>query len=88
MDKYCNSKMAIKELEEKNGFEILPEPDEEQEYRKILSKYEQTKSDFLKKLEEAGYSEFMKGIMLGMTIATETKKTREHRWMPSFLKKD
>ena len=87
MNKIDNSKMAVKELETTQSIEILEGKEEEQEYRNILARHGNTKSELIKELQKREYSEFMIGCMIGLILATEGKKAAKRDWRPSFLRK-
>ena len=91
MNKTENRQDAINELEDTGHIEILDTQLDEKEYREIIEKFKQTKSDFLKETENYGYSEFMSGVVLGIVLMEEerkdVKKLGKRNWGLNMFKK-
>lgn len=88
MNKKSTINDAIEELEKTQSIEILDNLTDEEEYKKIIEHFKQTKSDFLTEMKGHGYSEFMSGVLLGMVLTEEGKRVKRRMWRPSFMRKE
>lgn len=85
MNKLGTSEQAKQELQETGEITMLEERNEEREYDKILLK-SKTKDEMIKKMQEAEYSEFTIGMIIGHLLALETKM-KKRSWIPSIMRK-
>ena len=85
MNKEHTYKDAVEELESSQGIEILPDRNEEREFKKLMAKMHNTKSEVLKDLNRMGYSEFMMGVMLGIILKDEEYESKMKGFMGRFL---
>lgn len=85
MNKYANSNIAKQELQQTGEITMLEDKADETTYNKILLK-SKTKDEMITKMQEAEFSEFAIGTIIGYLLATEARLEKKS-WIPKILRK-